>query len=187
MLRLEHFLGKGATRLCFYHPDTPEKCVKVAMRHKNMPQLQHELQAVRACKDALSSYLPEYDPELVPTTLGPGLVCEIIRNDDGSLSPSLSEYARHTPLNKRLMAQILLFARTILEHNIPLYDFNPANFVVQTRQGRCLLRLTDLKTYNSYKPWVYLHLELVVPALSKLIVKRRLKRLCDWATARAEK
>lgn len=187
MLRLEHFLGKGATRLCFYHPETPDKCVKVAMRYKNIPQLQDELAAVKACRPALNNYLPEYEDTLIKTTLGPGLVCELIRDDNGELSPSLASFCMNKPVNKRFLAQIAIFAKTIVENKIPLYDFNPENFVVQHKNGRHILKLTDLKTYNHYKPWTYLGLERLIPAISMLIVKRRLKRLIDWVEARLEK
>lgn len=186
MLQLEHFLGKGATRLCFYHPETPDKCVKVAMRHKNIPQLQHELTAAQACQSALGDYLPGYENELVRTNLGPGLVCEIIRNDDGSVAPSLATFVQHIPMDKRLMAQLALFAKKVIQHNIPLYDFNPENFVVQQRNGRYILRLTDLKTYNNYKPWTYMKLERLIPAISRLIVKRRLNRLFKWVETYAK-
>ena len=187
MLRLEHFLGKGATRLCFYHPETPDKCVKVAMRHKNIPQLQQELEAVKACRSALYTYLPTYHDELVETSLGPGIVCEIIKDDNGQVSPSLNGFVRTNRLNKRMVAQIAIFAKNILENRIPLYDFNPENFVIQQKNGRYILRFTDLKTYNRYKPWTYLGLERLIPAISMHIVQRRLRRLMAWAESHAEK
>ena len=34
-----------------------------------------------------------------------------------------------------------------------------------------------MKSYNDYKPWVYLHLEKVIPALNRRILKRRLAKL----------
>lgn len=150
------------------------------MRHHNIPQLQHELDAVMACKETLGAYLPWYADTLVRTNLGPGLVCELIKNDDGSLAPSIENIQGQKETLKELAPQVRDFAHTILKNNIPLYDFNPANFVVQVKNGKKLLRLTDIKTYNNYKPWIYLHTEKFIPAVSKMIVKRRLKRLINW-------
>ena len=180
MLYLERFLGKGATRLCFYHPEDNSKCVKVAMRYRNIPQLQKELVAVKCCTSLIGSYLPEYQTELIKTNLGPGLVCEIIRDDDGTPSRTLAYYVCNKQLDKRIMVQLIRFTTTVAEHNIPLYDFNPENFLIQKKEGKSILRFTDLKTYNAYKPYTYLRLERVVPAISRLIIKRRIKRLFNW-------
>lgn len=180
MLKLEHFIGKGATRLCFHHPDDTDKCVKVAMRSRNIPQLQQELDAVKACQAVLGKYMPYYGNELVQTNIGPGLVCELIKNDDGTTAPSLASLRHQKKLLKEIKPQIIDFAQIVLQNSIPLYDFNVANFVIQTKNGEKHLRLTDIKTYNNYKPWIYLHTEKFIPAVSKMIVKRRLKRLINW-------
>ena len=180
MLHLKHFLGMGATRLCFYHPENAGKCVKVAMRYRNRPALQQELEAVRLCASCIGSYLPEYHPELVETNLGPGVVCEIVKDDDGSPSRPLTHYVRQHTLDEGTVTQLSDFAEKLLSQHIPIYDFNPDNFLIQVRDGRQILRFTDLKTYNRYKPYTYLRLERHIPAISRHIVKRRLSRLFNW-------
>lgn len=180
MLHLKHFLGMGATRLCFYHPEDADKCVKVAMRYRNRPALQQELDAVRLCAPSIGSYLPEYQPGLVETNLGPGLVCEIIRDDDGSPSRTLTHYVRRHSLHEDTVAQLSVFAEKLINQHIPIYDFNPDNFLIQIKAGRQILRFTDLKTYNRYKPYTYLRLERHIPVISRHIVRRRLRRLFNW-------
>ena len=180
MLHLEHFIGKGATRLCFYHPEDADKCVKVAMRYRNMPALQQELEAVRRCVPYIGNYLPEYHADLIETELGPGLVCDIIKDDNGAPSRTLTQYVVDHTLNEDALSQLTEFSRILTSNHIPIYDFNPDNFLIQIRNGRQILRFTDLKTYNRFKPFTYLRLERCIPAISRRIVRRRLSRLFTW-------
>ena len=179
MLKLERIINKGARRLCMIHPEDSGKCVKVAMWYRHIPQLQRDLDAYKAVKPILKDFIPEYEDEFVETNLGPGLVCEIVKDDNGEPSPMLSECMARRTASKRILAQLAIFAKLVVEHGIPFYDMNPNNFLVQTRNGKQRLLYIDLKYYNDYKPWVYLHLEKVIPAISRMIVKRRLKRLFD--------
>lgn len=180
MLQLTRIINKGGRRLCMEHPDDPDKCVKVIMFPRDLYLLKRDLQAYKAVKPVLKDFLPHYEEELVETQLGPGLICEIVKDDDGSVSRRLADCINQKIVNKRTLAQIALFARLVVENGIPFYDMNPNNFLVQIKNGKQRLLYVDLKYYGVYKPWTYLHLEKYIPALSKLIVKRRLKRLFDW-------
>ena len=117
------------------------------------------------------------------TNLGPGLVCEIIKDDDGTPSRMLTDCIAAKIVNKRTLAQLAIFGKLVIEHGIPFYDMNPNHFLVQIKNGKQRLLYVDLKYYNDYKPWVYLHLEKVIPLLSRMIVKRRLQRLFKWIEA----
>lgn len=177
MLKLDRIINKGARRLCLVHPEDPDKCVKVAMWYRHIPQLKRDLDAYKAVKPILKDFLPVYEEEFVETNLGPGLVCEIIKDDDGSPSRMLSECLTNNTVSKRVLAQLAIFAKLVMENGIPFYDMNPNNFLVQVRNGKQRLVYIDLKYYNDYKPWVYLHLEKVIPFISRMIVKRRIQRL----------
>lgn len=183
MLKLDRIINKGARRLCLVHPENPDKCVKVAMWYRHIPQLQRDLDAYKAVKPILKDFLPEYEEEFVETNLGPGLVCEIIKDDDGTPSRMLTDCIADKIVNKRTLAQLAIFGKLVVQHGIPFYDMNPNNFLVQVKNGKQRLLYIDLKYYNDYKPWVYLHLEKVIPALSRMIVKRRLQRLFKWIEA----
>lgn len=186
MLHLEHFLGMGATRLCFYHPEDADKCVKVAMRHRNRPALQRELEAAKLCAPYIGTYLPEYQPELIDTDLGPGLVCNIVKDDNGAPSLPLAQYVFSNNLSEDALSQLMEFSRVLTSNHIPIYDFNPDNFLIQIKNGKQILRFTDLKTYNQFKPFTYLRLERCVPAISKRIVKRRLNKVITWVKTRMQ-
>ena len=175
--KLTRIINKGARRLCLEHPEDSNLCIKVAMYYKHIWQLRRDLMAYKAVEPYIKDFLPLYGDKLVDTNLGPGLVCELVKDDDGSTSQMLTTVLAANKFNKDIFDQLMLFSELILKHSIPFYDMNPNNFLVQVKNGKQRLLYIDLKYYNDYKPWVYLHLEKVIPALSRAIVKRRFQRL----------
>lgn len=110
MLILSKFIGKGATRICFEHPLCSDKCVKVMVRSKNERQLFRELQVYSLVKGYLSEYLPRYEPRIVKTNLGKGLVCDMLRDDDGNCSQTLGSYLAAGAVDEELIAQMWHFS-----------------------------------------------------------------------------
>lgn len=177
MLKLERIINKGGRRLCLYHPDNPGKCVKVAMNHRHTWQLQNELDAYKKVKNLLQEFLPEYEENLVETNLGPGLVCDLITDDNGEPSQWLFHYVRDRKLTPEIMEQLEKYARIVSENGIPFYDPNPCNFLIQNKGGKQRLLFSDMKSYDDYKPWTYLHLERWIPWLKRYIVRKRMESL----------
>ena len=177
MLNLTHIINKGARRLCLHHPEDPTKCVKVAMNYRHVWQLENELEGYKKTKHLLSDFLPEYEEELVETNLGPGLVCELVQNDDGTVAPWLVDDLRAKKVSQEVIEQLHRYADIVIKNNIPLYDPNPCNFLIQKKNGKERVVFSDMKSYNDYKPWVYLHLEKIIPALNRRILRRRLSKL----------
>ncbi len=186
-LKLNYIINMGARRLCMQHPDSPDKCIKVAKYYRHIGQLRHELLAYRAVKQHLEDYLPKYDAELINTNLGPGLVCEIVRDDDGTESRMLIDYALKDGITPEIMRQFHAFAEIVQKNSIPFYDMNPNNFLVQVKNGKPRLVYIDMKYYNDYKPWIYLHLERCIPAISRMIVRRRIERMTSTLEPRIKK
>lgn len=176
MLQLSHIINKGASRLCLYHPEDPEKCVKIAINSNQEHMLTRDLEAYEALLPHLEEYLPRYERELVKTNLGRGLVCELICDDDGSPSLSLTSCCIAGKMMPEIAVAVRKFCSLCIEHNIALYDLNPKNFVVQMKGGKPRVLFVDLKSYKKYKGWGFLHLERVVPAFSRTIIKRRSAR-----------
>jgi hypothetical protein len=177
MLNLTYIINKGARRLCLRHPDDSKKCVKVAMNYRHVWQLENELEGYKKTKHLLADFLPEYEEELVETNLGPGLVCELVQNDDGTVAPWLVDDLRAQKVSQEVIDQLHRYADIVIKNNIPLYDPNPCNFLIQKKNGKERVVFSDMKSYNDYKPWVYLHLEKVIPALNRRILRRRLNKL----------
>ena len=143
--------GIGGRRLCFVHPEDPGKCVKVLrtddkrtvrLAHKKriMPSFLRreydnnadELKELRLLeaklgRSAMSKHFPcEYG--MHATDLGPGLVLDLIRDNDGGISRSIRELITNgLPLSslrsafesfgKFLLAHHLV-TRQLLDHNI---------------------------------------------------------------------
>lgn len=177
MLVLTKFIGKGATRICFEHPDRPDKCVKVAVRCKDNAVLENELKTYACVKTDLNEYIPEYEPALAETNLGKGLVCELLRDDDGAYSKTLNYYLTNGLLDDEIISQLWHFSYCLVEHGVFFYDFNLKNFIIQVRNGRKFLRYADLKSFGNYRSWTFLKLEKILTPLAEYLMVRRLKRL----------
>lgn len=179
MLRLSKFIGKGATRICFEHPEDPNKCIKVAVRPKDNAVLEKELKTYFLVRLYIEEYLITYDHKPVDTNLGKGLVCELLRDDDGSYSKSLDYYLSKGPLDDEIVSQIWHFSYSLVEHDVFFYDFNLKNFIVQIKGGHKFLHYTDLKSFENYKSWTFLKLEKIIMPLARYLMIKRLKRLFD--------
>lgn len=176
-LNLKKFIGVGATRVCFEHPQDVNKCVKVVVRFKEAGLLFREIDAYYEVKSFIDDFVPAYEPSLVQTNIGQGLVCELFRDDDGRYSQTLGNYLKHHSMGDDLTHQMWMFAYNLMAYHLFFYDFNLNNFIVQIKEGKLCLKYTDLKSYNHYKPFVYLRLERVLTPLARLIMKRRLEKL----------
>lgn len=179
MLELSKFIGKGAKRMCFEHPDDSNKCVKVVVRSCDEHLLYRELNTYLFVKPILGEYIVVYETELMDTNLGKGLVCQLLRDDGGEYSKSLLYYVREKKVDSEILNQIQYFAGCLVEHEVFFYDFNLQNFIVQIKDGRKCVYYTDLKSFEKYKAWTFLRLETVFTPLSRYCMKRRLLRLFD--------
>lgn len=180
MLILTKFVGKGATRICFEHPDYFDKCVKIAVRFKDNYLLVRELRTYSYIKMDLGDYLIDYEPQLVDTNQGKGLVCSLLRDDNGEFSKTLDYYFSKKMLHNDIISQLWHFAYCLIERDIFFYDFNLKNFVVQIKNGQYKLFYTDLKSFEKNKSWTFLKLEKVITPLARYIMIRRLKRLFSF-------
>ncbi len=176
MLKLSKFIGKGESRICFEHPDNRNKCVKVSVRHKESHLLEKELKNSLKIKPYLGDFILNYEKKLVDTDQGVGLVCELLRDDNGECSKALAYYLARGEFDDELKKQVWRFYYNLLAHDVFVYDFNLGNFMVQIKNGRKYLKYTDLKSFENCKSWTFLKLERVFPFLAHFIMHRRLKK-----------
>ena len=176
MLILEKCIGKGATRECYRHPADASKCVKVLIKNTDTSILKRELKYYSLIKSTMNELVVEYDRELVKTNKGLGLVCELLKDDDGKLSKPITFYIKNGKIDKELASEFYYFTYQLIEHELYFYDFNLNNFVVQVKDGKKQLKYIDLKSYENNKSWTFLKLEKIFTPLAERIM-RRLKRL----------
>lgn len=175
---LTDLIGKGATRECYAHPEEKEKCIKVYQNPKLAePAFKRELEIYHRVSPILGNFVCAYDPQLVDTNKGKGLVSELVLDDNGKTSRPLVTYLVSSWMNEQIIAEINAFTALLLKNNLFFYDFNLMNFVVQNKKGHFRLRYIDMKSFENYKSWSFLGLEKISPAIARHIMIRRLKRM----------
>ncbi len=145
----------GDSRLCFVDPADPAWCIKVLRpdraphrKRRDSPWLKR-LKPVRLFDDNLQDIrvyrhierrigpaayqLVARIDQLVPTNLGPGLRCELIRDDDGGISVTLQAYLARHGADGQLRAALSTFSRQWRALGMPSRRLLPANIVVQRR------------------------------------------------------
>lgn len=177
MLILKDLIGKGATRECYLHPFDANKCVKVPIDGKNTKILERELRYYDFIKATMNGLVVEYDRELVTTNKGLGLVCELLKDDNGELSKPITFYIKNGRIDKELESEFHYFVYQLIENQLYFYDFNLNNFVIQVKNGKKKLKYIDLKSFDNNKSWTFLKLEKIISSLAEIIMTRRLKRL----------
>lgn len=143
----------GGRRACYFHPDDPNRCIKVALSDKQPEQLRSEDPWWKRLRPA--SYYDENELDiriyarleaklgalagvhfpnvygLVKTDLGQGLETELIRDTDGRVSLSGKEY---TMLNGRSDASeyaIQQLSDFLVQHLLLFRDPFPHNIAMQ--------------------------------------------------------
>ena len=191
----------GRNRVCYLHPDDPSKCIKVRVPtagpkcRKLVNRLHHkiidltswfdfnaaEMRNYHLAKDALHGHLPDYFG-IQPTSLGPGLVIELVRDYDGRHSAALAEHvARHGKIaDPRLWRPFESLFERLRTHNVLLYDLNLMNIVLrQDGPGLFTPVIVDLKSLNSRRTL------LQIAGWSKRQARRKLDRRIRQLTRRA--
>ncbi|MCD6582468.1 MAG: hypothetical protein J7K90_11770 [Desulfuromusa sp.] len=145
--------AQGGNRLCFVHPQNPERCIKVRRpdftladrrRKKGFPK---NLKPLSRFDDNLEEFQvmqvfeKRYsDPVFAhisrcygfeETDMGKGLTSELIRDENGRISQTLKKYLWDHGLNDTITAAIRLFAEFWVNNSIPSRDLLLHNIVVQ--------------------------------------------------------
>ena len=86
-------IGRGKERTCFVHPDDPQKAIKISIGDVNEQsrreiKFYQKLQKRGGCSDP---HIPGFY-DLCETSLGQGIVVDLIRDQDGEISKPLNWY-----------------------------------------------------------------------------------------------
>ncbi|MDL2329397.1 hypothetical protein LJC71_06585 [Desulfosarcina sp. OttesenSCG-928-A07] len=91
------FIGHGVNRECYVHPENSALCIKVVVGHGGKRETRIEKSAYKHLeKRGISWELLSRFHGTVSTNKGLGVVFELIRDRDGSISKPLRQYI-HTP------------------------------------------------------------------------------------------
>ena len=176
MLILKDLISHGRVRACYYHPKDSRLCVKVALKPKHKKLLQKEINNDARFRRTIGKYVPRYY-KIVSTNKGPGLLTDLIYDDDNRLSPRLADWVcAGKPITKDMVDQFDDFFTRLLKYKLWFYDFNDENFLIRTSKGKPCLYFVDTKSLNRHNSWSTLKLEYIVPALARRRMLRRIQR-----------
>ena len=173
ILRGREPFARGTKRHCYVHPDDPALCVKVPARPGD-PECRREqaadLEGYAALEKrggAVFDHIAAVEG-VVDTDLGPGVVCALCRDADGSISATLADAARAQGLTPSLVRAIGELKAWLRAHRILTRDTGPSNMAaVRLAPDEWKLVIIEGLSNRKYR----------LPA-------RLLPRAADWLIAR---
>lgn len=158
----EQAFARGGNRLCFIDPDNSTRCIKVlrpdrspAVRRarkgfpKNLKPLsrfddnREEYQVMQTIEKTIGAAAYDVVPRcygFVDTNYGPGLVSDLIVDDNQLISISLKQYIWESGISGKLTTKLEQFCRQWSELGMPSRDLLLHNIVVQ-QSGEDIKRL----------------------------------------------
>lgn len=146
MLKEDLFIGKGAHKSAYMHPENSDLCVKIVFKYPDT-DLDRELKyrSILEKQGKSPSMLTKYYGT-VKTNMGTGYVYEMVRDYDGGISISLQEYFSNYKRYSELSLTEILgeLRRLFLQEHIVVSDVDPVNFLIQRTSKNCFtIRIVD--------------------------------------------
>lgn len=131
-LKEKDFIAKGTNRACYIDPEDSEKCIKVTISD-DFSESQKEIDYYNYLKsnDISWKYIAKHYGEK-KTNLGDGEVFDLIRDEDGNISKTLSYYLQKDELTKQIVDPIQLLKnlrKYTLDEGIVVKDLNTKNML----------------------------------------------------------
>lgn len=200
-LKAAQVLGSGANRYCVISPHNRNICLKIILPPeerltKNWRQkLQRYLSSrfirfnenyiewiayKRLTQEIPEDILKQYIAPCIHVeqhALGLILSAELVRNQNGEISLSLHHYLKHKIFIdvEQVCQAIDEFTLWLIKHNIPLFDLNSGNVVVQHIDQSIQLKCIDVK--STFKSKEIIPLSYWSRKLMHKKIRRRAERL----------
>ncbi len=158
--------ANGGNRLCFIHPDDSRLCIKVArpgfspaekrsrkkfpknlkpLRSFDDSQIEHDvlIDIQNNLGDAVLEFIPK-SYGMIETDMGPGIVTNLVIDDEGKISVTLLQYLWEKGLTGPIQKSLDHFYQNWQSLVIPSRDLLLHNIVVEQKQnGECRLMVID--------------------------------------------
>jgi len=156
--------AEGGRRYCFVHPDDPNKCIKTLSpngdpqkRRKEAPWYK-KIRPLSMFDDNKRELKSFYDLEkkgkavwqhfprcygIQPTNRGDGIVTDLIRDDDGSISKTVRQYVKAHGKTPELLVALELFFNLFRIYLIITRDILDHNLVVQIADKKLTIYMID--------------------------------------------
>lgn len=142
-------IGQGNKRNCHAHPSDPALCIKVARDPRNWRECHQQSVVEWYYLSYLKRRRVPFDHLVnchgwVQTSLGPGLMLERVRNDEGSNAPTLGSALAQGQIDEKEAISLLSTLHAwALRHAVAIADWNTENLMLRNRAGRRELVLVD--------------------------------------------
>lgn len=168
MIQLKNIqpFAQGGRRLCYVHPKKPNRCIKICRPDRLPHQLKQEdpwykqfrssdyydenvkdFNLLKELHQRIGRKARKHLPKtgkLIETNLGQGLVTELIRNHDGTISMSAKEYVYRNGITDELQSAAEKLRRFLIKNRVYFRDPFPHNVSVkQKKNGKLQLKIID--------------------------------------------
>ncbi len=168
----ELLISKGGMRACYRHPQNELRCAKVYRQLSEIPRrsvaknfrvllgsrfnrfninVQEyrfwlRLQEDEKISSVLHHHIPHIDG-LVQSNLGVALIEELFLDFDGEPSRNLQQLQGKLAKDQLLQIRndLQVVTDCVIEHAIPIYDWNPTNILVLRKHDQCAIKIADLE------------------------------------------
>lgn len=182
-LHNDNLIARGRSRDCYLHPEDRRRVIKISTmkrrrrRDSNWKEWKHYQHMMK--KHGPMDFI-SHCYGFVDTNLGPGLVCDCVRDYDGEISKTLfqistGDYQYDT---LRIEKALSRYVDKLIANNIQLFDFSLPNIVIRiTGDGGYHPVSIDLKgRFNNRE---FIPVSTFIPCMSRRKLARRGKRLLE--------
>ncbi|WP_419812057.1 YrbL family protein [Bacterioplanoides sp.] len=160
-------IGKGRDRICYQHPSNPSLCIKISIRDnkQSVREARYFSYLYKTGSDArhLSCYRGT-----VETNVGTGYLFDLIADDSGDVSKTLTELLKNGEISDQEIKQPIQQLSDYLVHNrICVRDISPSNIVYQKTGSGFELMIIDGVSNPGIYPWTIRFKHLVKRANDK--------------------
>ncbi len=142
-LNQAELIGRGRDRDCYRHPEVVNQCIKVSRRPQKQTKRERVYFSLLMLWERDTSHLAHYLGS-VKTSKGEGATFELMLDDNGQISETLTEVIRNQRIPKQQLRVMLDHLREyLLENQICVRDISPNNIMCQKRDGLYRLVIVD--------------------------------------------
>lgn len=136
-------IGRGRDRDCYRHPHIVNQCIKVSRRPQKQTKRERVYFSLLMLWERDTSHLAHYMGP-VRTSLGEGASYELMLDDNGQISETLTESIRNQSIPAQQLRLMLDQLRDyLLENLICVRDISPNNIMCQKKDGSSRLVIVD--------------------------------------------
>lgn len=136
-------IGTGRDRDCYHHPLVNSQCIKVSRRPQKQTRRERAYFSYLMAKNKDTSRLAHY-LTTVQTNLGEGAAYELVMNDDGNVSSTLTCALRDRHFTYETIRPLLDELREyLLAQQICIRDLSPNNIMCQVQNSHLRLVIVD--------------------------------------------